>query len=111
MADFPISSLTAGTPDASSLIEASILTNGSYESYSVTPQAIVDSVVTEITGTLEAGESSITFQNSAIKADSNLEFFTNTFGVVPTNVQTVAGLVTLTFPVQATDIGVKVRII
>lgn len=112
MADVKISDLTQGTPDASTtLLEASVLTNGSYGSASVTPRAVVDSTITELTDTLEAGETTIIFQSSAITANACLEFYTNVFGVVPKNVQAVAGVVTLTFDALSYDLGVKVRII
>lgn len=112
MANFTISSLTAGTPDgATTKIEASILNNGSYESASVTPNDIVGSAIVELTDTLEAGETTIIFQDAAITNDANLEFFTNRFGVNPTNVQVITGVVTLTFAAMESDLGVKVRII
>lgn len=64
----------------------------------------------DVTGTLLAGETTLTIQNAAITTDSTLDFFTNVFGVNPTNVVVSNGSVTLTFESQASDLGVKVRI-
>lgn len=107
-----IESLTAGIPDGdTTLLEATKLVNGSYEPISVTPKKIVKASVVELTDTLEAGETTIYFQDASITADACLEFYTNVFGVVPKNVQSVAGVVTLTFDALSYDLGVKVRII
>ena len=46
-----------------------------------------------------------------ITADSTVErVFTSIFGVIPTSVALAEGSVTLTFPAQSTNLGVKVRI-
>ena len=62
-----------------------------------------------VTGTLEAGETSIILSHANITTDSVLDIYTDTYGVNPTAVTVAAGSVTLTFTAQASDLGVKVR--
>lgn len=65
---------------------------------------------TDVEGTLLAGQTSITLNSSSIKLTSTLEFFTDVFGVCPTNVSVSNGSITLIFDAQANDLGVKVRV-
>lgn len=65
---------------------------------------------TDVTGTLTAGQTSLTLSNASITTSSTLDFYTDVFGVNPTNVSVSTGSVTLTFPVQVNNIGVKVRV-
>ena len=64
----------------------------------------------EVTGTLNAGATSITLSDSAITTSSTFEPFTSIFGVKPTNMVAVTGSVTLTFEAQSTNMDVKVRV-
>lgn len=71
------------------------------------------SSITIIPGTLSAGNTTVTISNPAITANSIIipcvdEAFT---GVAPTAQATAAGSVTLTFPVQSTNMPVKVVVI
>lgn len=63
-----------------------------------------------LTGTLIAGNTSITLSNAAILTTSTFDFYTDKFGVNPTNVVVAVGSITLTFEAQAADLGVKVRV-
>ena len=63
-----------------------------------------------LTGTLVAGNTSITLSNSAISSTSTLDVYTDVYGVNPTAISVSSGTVTLTFESQASDLGVKVRI-
>lgn len=63
-----------------------------------------------VTGTLTAGQTSITLSDAAITTASNFDFYTDTFGVNPTNVSVSTGVLTLTFPAQQSDLSVKVRV-
>ena len=63
-----------------------------------------------LTGTLEAGHTSITFDDAAIKSDSMIDVYTTIFGANPTAATNSVGTVTLYFNSQATDMGVKVVI-
>lgn len=68
-----------------------------------------------ITGTLTAGQTSITLTDTtdSLDNDSILEFFTDAFGVSPTGatIDATNHTVTLTFPEQASNLGVKVRVL
>lgn len=65
---------------------------------------------TEVSGTLTAGSTTLTLSDPAILTTSTFEFFTDTFGVSPTAVSVSTGSITLTFPAQQANLGVKVRI-
>jgi len=61
-----------------------------------------------LTGTLTAGNTSLTLSDSAITTDSTIDIYTDTFGVNPTNAVVATGSVTLTFAAQQSNLGVKV---
>ena len=65
---------------------------------------------TDVTGTLTAGQTSITLSNAAITTSSTIDYHTEYFGVNPVAVSVETGKVTLTFEVQDVDIGVEVRV-
>lgn len=64
----------------------------------------------EVTGTLAAGNTSITLSNAAIMAASTLDIYTDVYGVNPKTVTVAAGSVTMTFDGQNSNLGVKVRV-
>lgn len=69
-----------------------------------TPKAI-------FSGTLTAGETTVEItNNSLIKSDALVDVYTDVFGVDPTDVVVTNGKVTLTFPVQATDINIRIEV-
>ena len=63
-----------------------------------------------VTGTLKAGDTSITISNSRIKENSVIDPYTSVYGVNPAAISVVDGSVTLTFETQANDVVVGVRI-
>lgn len=63
-----------------------------------------------ITGTLPAGQTSITLSDASITTNSTIDYYTDVFGVNPTNIVVATGSVTLTFNTQNTNLGVKVRV-
>ena len=63
---------------------------------------------TTITGTLTAGQTSITLTNSAINENSTIEPYTSVYGVNPKTIEVSDKRITLTFKEQTEDIGVKV---
>ena len=65
---------------------------------------------TDLTDTLEAGETELVFTGASITTDSTIDVYTDTYGVNPTNIVVATGTITLTFEAQSTDLGVKVRI-
>lgn len=67
---------------------------------------------TELTATLTAGQTSLTFSNAAITTNSTIDPYVDDsfYGVNPISVTLATGSVTLGFYAQATDMPVKVRI-
>ena len=61
-----------------------------------------------LTGTLTAGQTTITLSDAAIDGNSTFDFYTSIYGVNPTAVAVTTGSITLTFEQQAADMGVKV---
>jgi hypothetical protein len=66
---------------------------------------------TWLTGTLTAGQTSLTLSDASITTSSTIDYYTDAFGVSPTNVVVTTGQIVLTFPAQAADLGVKVRVL
>lgn len=71
---------------------------------------IIGAIGKMLVGTLIAGQTSITLSDASITTGSNFDFFTDTFGVNPSGVSVSTGSITLTFPEQASDVSVKVRV-
>lgn len=71
---------------------------------------IIASPWIDVTGTLTAGSTTITFSDVSISSNSTIDVYTDVFGVNPTDITVATGSVTLTFASQADDLGVKVRI-
>lgn len=65
---------------------------------------------TDIIGTLIAGQTSLTLQNVAITESSTIDYYTDIFGISPTNAVVTNGQIVLTFEAQSSDLGVKVRV-
>lgn len=64
-----------------------------------------------VTGTLTAGQTSITLNSVDITTDSVLDYYTSIYGVNPITMLAGTGEVTLTFTAQATDMTVGVKIV
>ena len=64
----------------------------------------------EVTGTLLAGNTSITLQDAAITTTSTIDIYTDVFGISPESVAVATGEITITFEEHAADLGVKVVI-
>lgn len=64
----------------------------------------------EVSGTLLAGQTSITLSDASITNNSTIDPYTDVVNVNPTNQVVTTGAVTLTFDERQTDLGVKVRI-
>lgn len=64
----------------------------------------------EVTGTLLAGQTSITLSDEDIQTSSDLDIYTDTWGVSPETVVASTGSVTLTFEALASDLSVKVKV-
>lgn len=57
-------------------------------------------------GTLVTGNTSVTFNDSRITANSKILPFTDVFGVFPTNITASAGQIVVTYDAQDQDVGV-----
>ena len=64
----------------------------------------------ELIGTLTAGQTTLTITDAAILTTSTIDIYVDVYGINPEDVQVVAGSITMTFPVQAANLGVKVVI-
>ena len=76
-------------------------------------QALPGAGTTEVqSGTLTAGQTSIalTFASQTIGTDTLVDYYTDTFGVNPTNVTIAGQVVTLTFEAQASNVKVAVKV-
>ena len=65
---------------------------------------------TEIISTLTAGSTTLTMSDNSITTNSTLDFYTDIYGVSPTDVSVLNGSVTLTFEAQQSNMNVKVRV-
>lgn len=65
---------------------------------------------TTLTGTLTAGQTTLTLQDAAITTTADYDFYTDKYGVAPTAVTVTDGEMILTFDAQAEDLSVKVVI-
>lgn len=64
----------------------------------------------DYTGTLTAGQTSLTISGADISSSKTMDFYTDIYGVSPTAVSVSNGSVTLTFEAQQADMSVKVRV-
>lgn len=64
---------------------------------------------TEVTGTLTAGQTSITLSDASITANSTIDVYTDA-DVEYNSISVSTGSVTITFDAQASNMGVKVRV-
>ena len=104
-----------GSSTLSDLNDVSVTSpsNGQILKYDSTTQKWINGAApaswTDITGTLTAGQTSITLQNAAITTSSTIEIFTND-GTEWNTISISTGSITITFEAQSTNIGVKVRV-
>lgn len=64
----------------------------------------------DISGTLTAGNTSITLSDVSIATTSTIDYYTDHYGVNPVGIIVSTGSVTLAFETQEIDISVKVRV-
>lgn len=65
---------------------------------------------TDLTGTLQAGETTLTIQHEVITPDVTVEPYSDPYGISPTNMVVTNGQVVLTFKAQPNDVGIMVRV-
>ena len=64
----------------------------------------------ELSATLTAGSTTLTFNDNDITTGSTLDFYVSEFGVQPVDAVVTTHQLVLTFLAQASDISVKVRV-
>ena len=64
----------------------------------------------ELTSTLTAGQTTVTFSDAAILTTSTVDIYTDVFGVNPEDVAVTTGQIVLTFPEQENNLNIKVVI-
>ena len=64
----------------------------------------------DITQTLTAGQTTLTFQDDLITSNTTYDIYTNTWGVMPDAVSVISGQLSMTFTAQVADVTVKLRI-
>lgn len=100
---------------STSQIAGKVAENTTYVNLKTTSKNIVGAVNevngTWLSGTLTAGQTSLTLSDASITTSSTIDYYTDKFGVSPTNVVVTTGQIVLTFPAQSADLGVKVRIL
>ena len=65
---------------------------------------------TELTATLSAGSTSITFSDDSITTSSLLDIYADVYGLAPTAVTVTTGQAVLTFEEQAYSVSVKLLV-
>lgn len=65
---------------------------------------------TDLTGTLQAGETTLTIQHEIITPDVTVEPYSDPFGISPTDMVVTNGQVVLTFKAQSNDVKIMVRV-
>lgn len=89
-------------------VNISLPANGNILQYNYTSQKWENEVLeTVLTSTLAIGATTVVFTDSSIGANSRLDWYTDVFGVNPTNVVANGSTVTLTFEAQESAIGVR----
>ena len=64
----------------------------------------------EVTGTLTAGQTTLTINNAKITTSSTFNIYTNPYGAILTDIVATSGKLVLTFEEQQQNVSVKVRI-
>lgn len=96
--------------DPTNLIDDTVITNDkTWSSYKINEE-IQSSGDVVLTGTLDAGETTITFTDDSIGADSLIEVFTDNYSSWITNESVSGSTLTLTFIALGSDLSVKVRV-
>ena len=99
---------------SSNVVASQFLTAYNFTGLNTTSKNIVGAVNEvkgkEVTGTLQAGSTSITLQDAAITTTSTIDIYTDVFGISPESVSVATGEITITFEAQSSNLGVKVVI-
>ena len=63
-----------------------------------------------LTGTLTAGQTSVTISDASITTTSDIDIYTDVYGIAPETVTVATGSVTLTFEARSADLHIKLRV-
>ena len=99
------------SPSLNSILDVNIsnATSGDLLTYTGTTWTN-EKLYTDYIETLTSGNTTITILNASITGDETIDVYTDVFGVNPTNIVATSGSIVLTFPVQASNVSVKVRL-
>lgn len=64
----------------------------------------------ELTSTLTAGQTTVTFSDAAITTSSTIDIYVDKYGISPEDVTVTAGQVQIVFEAQSSNLGIKVVI-
>ena len=112
MAQVKISDLTAltGAAGTDNLL-VSHDNSGTLESNKIALSVVKEFIGGKVlTGTLAAGNTSLTISDAAIETTSTIDIYVDVFGVGPTAVVVAAGSVTLTFEARQSALNVKLYV-
>lgn len=70
----------------------------------------IDAPAIILTGTLAAGNTEITFTDSAIKQNSTFDIYNDIYGVSATAIEVTDGSIKLTYEALDTDLSIKVKV-
>ena len=97
--------------DPTGLIDDTVITDDkTWSSYKINAEIEAAGGGTVLTGTLEAGETTITFTDDSITSMALIEVFADDFSAWVTNESVSGSTLTITFVAMASDIEVKVRV-
>ena len=88
--------------------KTAITTAEAFDSTKWDQMIISDCLGLQLTGTLAVGNTTLTFSDSRITANSMVDYYTDTYGVSPSDITVSAGQIVFTFPAQANAVNVKV---
>ena len=63
-----------------------------------------------LTGTLTAGQTSVTISDASITTTSDIDIYTDVYGIAPETVTVATGSVTMTFEAISADLHIKLRV-
>ena len=108
MADKKISQLDSATSVSSDAVFPISQTVGGTDT---TQKATIAQVVGKwLTGTLSVCSTTVTISDASILTTSNIDIYTDVFGVNPTNAVVTSGQIVLTFDAQESAVNVKVKV-
>lgn len=84
--------------------------NKETDSLEVVSGRVGDAIEKVIERTLKAGQTVLDIKDDDIGVSSMIDVYTNLYGVIPNNIETISGMVRIKFPPQIQDIEVRVTV-